>query len=248
MASINSVFSLCINNAFQKYGLKKIKGTNIFCRLINGEILQYITYKHLPSQVKGCKDFAVYAGILTVYSESLGKENLLQWGEYIYKYSKCFDSKEVESKYSYMYNEENMVQIVNACVEKAEKIVGPIFESVDDLQTYIEYRKKIRIDILSGAERLMNDSILLIKTNNHEDFMDRFNELLQKEKEQIDKGLRGGTYEELYELYYDGIVNHIVGSRDKVYKDSNLYEKVNKELERRKQENLRILADYGFVV
>ena len=247
MATASSVFNRCFKDTFQNYGFKKVKGSNIFCRLINGEILQYITYKHLPSQMKGDKDFAVYAGILTVYSESLRKENLLQWGEYVYKYSKRFDSKEVESRYSYMYNEDNMVQIINACVEKAEKIVGPIFERVVDLQTYIEYRKNIRIDILAGAEWLLNDSIVLIKADNHDDFVDFFNESLQRQMELVESGMAGGTYEEHYELYYDGIIKHIAGSRDKVYKDMNLYESVNKELERRKQENLHLLADYGLI-
>lgn len=248
MATINSVFNICFNDTFRQYGFKKIKGSNIYARLINDEIFQYITYKHLPSQMNGYKEFAIYAGVLTIYSESLEKEYLKVWGGYVYEYSDKFDNNEVENKYSYRYNEDDMVKKVCACMEKAEKILMPIFKCITDLQTYIEYRKKIRTDILSGAERLLNDSIVMIKADNHDDFVDFFNESLQREKEEIDRGYRGGTYEELYKLYYDGIIKHIAGSRDKVYKDINLYESVNKELERRKQANLCILTDYGFTI
>ncbi len=245
MPTVSSVFNICFNDSFQDYGFKRIKGTNIFARLINNEIFQYITYKHLPYRLKGYKEFAVYAGVLTVYSESLHKENLLHWGEYVAVYSKLFNTKEVEENYSYRYNEDSMVQVVSSCVAKAEKVLMPILENITDLDQYIEYRKEIRIDILSGADRLRNDSIVLVKANNRDDFMGLFNELVQREKEQIDKGRRGGTYEELYALYYDGIIKYIAEARDNVYNDSNLYEEVQNELERRRVNNMEMLKQYG---
>ena len=114
------------------------------------------------------------------------------------------------------------------------------------LDDYILYCKEMKIALLKNADKMWNDSILLLKVNNHDDFMDVFNEICNKLIKQFNNNPNDPNYMKTKSVYYDAIIVNIAMARDKVYNNPELYEKAMKELQCRKKINIQILQSYGF--
>lgn len=72
MKTLDGVFKMIYGDELAKYGFQKIKGRQpYFIRLINGEILQVITYINDYCLQEGYKEFTIYGGVATVYRQKL---------------------------------------------------------------------------------------------------------------------------------------------------------------------------------
>ena len=90
------------------------------------------------------------------------------------------------------------------------------------------------------------ESLVLIKTDNHDDFQTYFQQHLDELYAQIDAGNVGDGYtkEMAYDDLFHGIIESIVYPRDKVYSDKSFYNEALEEAERRKSENMKKLYSY----
>ena len=116
--------------------------------------------------------------------------------------------------------------------------MGGIFtERGIDFMTAEEYR---------ACDTFEGESLVLIKTDNHDDFQTYFQQHLDELYAQIDAGNVGDGYtkEMAYDDLFHGIIESIVYPRDKVYSDKSLYNEALEEAERRKSENMKKLYSY----
>lgn len=245
MATFASVFNQRFGEMLKPYGFKKIKGGSYFVKLINNEILQFISFRNFRSGYKNYKECTIYAGALSVYSESLNPKSFEINSTDIIRYA-YVSGKPTDGLFSLVYNEENLQEIVAFATNKTEEIILPVFEKIIDLDSYIEYRKFYYEGPLLFAEKFREDSLVLIKADNHDDFEDVFEEsfcasLLINPQAYADKN----NYDKLYKGLRECIVENIAHSRDKVYNDPELYKKALDEIERRRQLNTEILRSYG---
>lgn len=115
------------------------------------------------------------------------------------------------------------------------------------MNSYIQFQKKFGLTAIRGANEFWSDSLVLIKANNHDDFQDLFEKELDIAKKDLEDGTIGGTFDEQYDLLYNGIISLIPKSRDAVYNDPELYAKAIKEAEKRKEKNIEILKEYKVI-
>jgi hypothetical protein len=221
----------------------------MFMRLKNNELLQYIFYRKNRSLTKGCKAYAMAGGTISVYCEKIDKYTLDDFAKNIKYYGYYFfdeplDYRPVSGR---DYTDETVTNSVKLSLEETKKIIIPVLDSVTTLDDYINYRKKFNdINPFCNAENFKNDSLALIKANNHDDFTDLFNELDEYLKDMYQKGKMGGSYEEQRALYYNGIMA-IPNSRDVVYSNSEMYNNALEEADRRKKINIAMLQKIGIV-
>ncbi len=210
-----------------------------YMKLVNEELLEYITYISTGSIIKGSRCFMVLAGIVSIYCKSISKEGLRMYGIQLFNYT-----HNIEDKTGIHYNDENMLERVQLSLDKVKRYVIPAFHEVTNIDSYIQFRKKTGATAaISSAKTFWADSLALIMADNHDDFQDVFQrEILQLKQAMETVGI-GGTYEENYELLYQGIIKEIAGSRDEIYNDAELYKKALEEAERRKQANLELLRE-----
>ena len=210
-----------------------------YMKLVNEELLEYITYLSVGSIIKGSRCFMVLSGIVSVYCKSISRDGLRMNGMQLFDYT-----NDIEDKSGIHYNDENMLERVQFSLDKVKRYVIPAFHEVTDLDSYIQFRKKTGgIDAISSAKSFWADSLALIMADNHDDFQDVFQrEIVELKKEMETVGI-GGTYEKNYELLYHGIIETVANARDAVYNDSELYKKALEEAERRKQANLALLRE-----
>ena len=210
-----------------------------YMKLVNEELLEYITHISVGSTIKGCRRFMVLAGIASVYCDSIDKEGLRMYGMQLFDYT-----NDIEDKTGIHYNDENMPERIQLSLNKVKRYVIPAFHEVTDLDSYIQFRKKTGgIDAISSAKTFWADSLALIMADNHDDFQDVFQREIFQLKQDIAAERVGGTYEENYELLYQGIIKEIAGSRDEIYNDAELHKKALEEAERRKEANLELLRE-----
>lgn len=251
MRSVGMTFKKAFNDIFSKglkvYGFNYCKKYEMCIKCVNNELIQYITYLPNPVYKKNYKSYTVFSGIVSVYCSSISKEMLMQYASGIYYYVYHFFEIANEKINGYEYDKANMLYVINCSLEDTCKTVIPIFNKVVNLDTYIEYRKKIGPSAIAGAKDFLDDSLALIKSNNHDDFQD----VLQREIEILNKwekdGKLGGTFEDAYNLIYDGIITSIVKSRDEVYNNPQLYAKALEEANRRKNANFFILYENDII-
>lgn len=124
------------------------------------------------------------------------------------------------------YNEQNMVEVVEKSAEITKELVLPVFAEVTDLTSYVKYAKKYTINVLRMCDKFIDDSLVLILTNNHDDFM----ECLQKEKENEREFIKQ-CIEESYTT-----------PRDRVYNNPELLKAALEEAEKCKKTNLEMLV------
>ena len=236
MATFNKIFKDIYTEPLKAEGFKYNSKYGYFFRIINNELIQYITHISLPYLEKGIKRYDIFAGTVSIYSESVDKDFLRMAGRCINYYS------EINMSYDMWYTEENIIQSIEESVDKTMNLIIPVLNEVVDLNTYISFRKKTQGLIeISLADEFWADSLALIMADNHDDFQDIFQRQLEIIKEELRLNKCGGTYEEHYKLLYDAIINQTAKSRDRVYQDEELYAKAITEAEHRKCVNLEYL-------
>lgn len=238
-------FSATLENDGYIYNTKY----GMFMRFINGILLQFVACENLKSASREYKCFTISGGIFSVYTFSYEKKELLFYSgdfatyqrEYLHTYYGIRD---------YEYNDDNMLDMLNYALKDTINAILPVHNNVKDLDSYIEYRKHIRIDTFYSAGPIKwccNDQLALIQANNHDDFMSCLYKMLSNLQKELKAGTCGGTLKEQYDLLYDAIVVHLAQRRDKIYNDPELYSEALIELERRKNNNLETLKQIGLL-
>lgn len=236
------------NHILNPYGFFILKGTHIFAKLLNETVLQYFTFRSVPSFIKGKKAFSMIAGIDTIYAETLSKAHLLAFA-LDYKEFRLLDSSlNYKGADWNIYHYDND-SLTNTLQDAGNETVGNILaliSYVDSLEKYVEFCKYMSPVRLYYADHLHIDSPLLIKTNNHESFQDLFDfsVSLFTQSSMTNRG-NGSLSPEEKQHIIEGIQTCIVTPRDRVYANPNLLDAVYEELSRRQLANKSILTRYN---
>ena len=239
MTTFKKAFKDVYKETLSEEGFRYNSKYGFYMKLVNEELLEYITYIPSWTPIKGNKCFKIFAGIVSLYCDSVDKGSLRMHGVEFFFYS-----NDIKDKSGIVYNEGNMLDGIQVSLNKTKKYIIPAFHEVTDLDSYIQFRKKTGgIDAISSAKSFWADSLALIMADNHDDFQDVFQRAIFELKKEMETVGIGGTYEKNYDLLYQGIIKEIAGSRDEIYKDAELYKKAIEEAERRKQANLELLRE-----
>lgn len=242
--TFNAQFKRIFGETFQSEGFRYCSKLNAFVKRLSEELLAFIGVRSAPAWKKGSKGFMITSGIISVYYESIDK-NTIQYMSHTL--NEFVPSDEI--RVSFEYDDDTMEEIITSTAAYVKKILMPIINQVFDLNSYIEYLKEHGIDELYDCDSFRGESLILIKTDNHDDFQQYFQEAVDETNAKIDAGLTGEGYtkEVAYNDLYRGIIESLVHARDRVYSDQNLYNAALEEAERRKNENMEKLSIYKIV-
>lgn len=237
-------------NILNPHGFCIMNGTHIFAKLVDETILQYFTFRSVPSLQKGKKAFSMMAGIDTIYAETLSKAHLLAFA-LDYKEFRLIDhTLNCKGAYWNIYHYD-INSITEALQDAGNETINNILlhiSSVNSLEKYIDFCKYMSPARLYYADHLKIDSPLLIKTNNHESFHDLFDftvSLLIRAS--LSNGGNGYISLEEKRHVLECIKNSIIIPRDRVYSDPELLEAVYSELSHRQLANKSMLMRYKII-
>ncbi|MGN0151929.1 MAG: hypothetical protein ACI39Q_05600 [Wujia sp.] len=275
MMTLNTAFKRIFGEALAPYGFIKIKGNRpYFVRLIGNEILQVISYK-TEWEINPYKAFDILGGIATVYRGALTLDdtprNNDDWLDSVgfiygrlhwYDYDKEFASSFHKFKYI-AGDEESMIREMRRAWDITKQIMIPELDKVTDLKSCMKYFR-----IYSGTlQHIFSDDIFgQIRGN-------RYNEgLLNLKLYSVDEYTKcKKEHYEIREKYFDYEIDNAQSEATKeafkktkenaqsamlkqielfkrMVKDSELYSRAMRELERRRVANTEKLRSYGFEV
>ncbi len=247
------MFKKEFKNAFMKllkpYGYVYCSKLNYFVKVLNSELLFFIGYWFQPSGDPGYRCFTIVCGCTSLYFTSLEKDGIEMCECRLHEFDIMNEHGDrYDLQYDFLFridDKEEMKNLIAESFVSLKTVALPVLGKIVDLKSYIEYKKKYDIGTIRLCERFLFDSLVLIKADNHDDFLDVYNAAVDRLKELYDKGIAGGDFEEEKSKTYRGVVERIAGSRDKVYADPELYKKALEEADRRKKANTELLRSYG---
>lgn len=246
--SLASVFNKTCANELSKYGFQKLKGLACFGRIINNEIFHYVMPVNRRSLEKNKKAFTIVSGVFTVYSCALDKGLFENYGKYFinFEFMDALPHDELIRLCDLTYDIDSVQAAVDQAIKGFTSVMLPYLDQITTLKDYVSYCKRMNISLLRNAEKMWGDSVLLIKTNNHDAFIDEYNAICKSVLGEEYNNSQDADSVRTKKIYYDAIIIDTAQSRDKVYADNSLYEQAMQELERRKTNNIRQLQAYGF--
>lgn len=240
-----SDFKKCFQFALEPYGFKKMKGTNYFGKLINNEILLYISFKNRSAIQHGNKAFSILTGVQTIYSYNLSINQLENSGISLINYR--LDDSCVEVKDIFEYQPNDISSTLKEALDQTLTIAIPELLKVKDLNSCVEFLSKYRIDLLQLSNQIYRDSVLLIITNNH----DSFDSAFEQAQKAILKAFGYNEYDPNYisaiKEINQRITNDLIKSRDMVWGDKKLQNEIFREVEKRRDNNIVILEGYDLL-
>ena len=273
--TLNSAFKKVFGPALEPMGFVKIKSRYpYYVRLINDEILHVITFKedHDYTFTILCGVATVYRKNLNFLSGVPFRDcfnDLLSMYEYTYVYKTRKELIEIYDKLRCMkyipYNEIQQYNhsIINAfkyALVATQKYVLPILDNITDMEAVVDYThnycmpNRIYQDFENrcNLEYINSEGFLQIKFFNAEQLFEKSQRRMQKFLDIMLYHIQNDTGKysrEEYELKYKKFVEN-VGLRKEFYlkyfSDIEWYNKVIKELDKRKLHNCDILKRYGF--
>ena len=244
-------FNRCFKQGLEPYGFIKMRGCNIFGKLVNEEILKYIFFQKTSPFERGNQAFFLNAGIQTIYSAELTTSQLYSASRQLHIFAQLDSSLpnlHMESGLGrhYEYNEETCKSVLNQSLKDTVSVAIKYMSEVMDIKSYIEYAKKTTSYVFDYADEMRQDSILLIMTGNHETFCDVYDRLISHALKRYGDETHPGFIAAKGRIN-EVIFKDIVEPRDRVYQSPELMKQVEEELERRKEKNIELLKQYGLI-
>lgn len=247
--SLISIFNKVYANELSSYGFQKLKGMACMGRLINNEIFQYVMPVNRHSLEKDKKVFTIISGVFTVYSTPLSKGLFENYGSYFidFEFMDCSSHTDLIKLSDLSYDAKSIQTVVEQSLEGFKNIMLPYLNKIITLKDYINYCRQMHISLLRNTEKMWGDSPLLLKTDNHDDFVDDYNKICGIIlRDAYNNNPFNPDYIRSKKINYEAIIIETAQSRDKVYKNSDLYKQAMDLLEKRKAANYEILKSYGF--
>ena len=268
--SLNAAFKQVFGETLEPLGFVKLKGKHpYFVRLIGDEILHVIALTNEYTSHPHWKGFDIFGGVATVYRnritlEKNPKDNLIWLKALSEFYSKLNYGKHGDAVWkslcSFSYDprhDQILLRAMTRALEATKQYMLPMLNKVTSLEACVEHFYTFHSPMLNISGKTdfdkeyrgndYNEGLLLIKTNNRDDGVERTERMLAEIARLMQEGRMGGTqkdFEEMCEIARNGRVLQIA-IRDKIFNDPALCAKVSAELERRKTANLEILRSYG---
>lgn len=226
-------------------------------------------YEDTEFYLKECGEFHIYCGIGTVYKKNIdfdkdiedNKRWLLGMRD-IYRADNPEKIGEYDEElYSFIYDKNDKDSIVRSArksIDIIKKYAFGKFDEINSLEKALKFLEKYNSSILYLGKycdqdidycNVIDEGILYIKTENHDDLNELYERNCRKEYYAVispNTGYKMEDYEEVCEIIAEFRKN-IVANRDKIFEDRTVYSQVLGELERRKNYNCEKLKKYGIL-
>lgn len=236
MENISSVFKRVFKDILQEKKYIYCSKYIAFIRVIDNDLIQFVGLEKLGMyDGKGKKIFRIYAGVVSIYVEQLSNRDMMRYGRSISDYAYQRYGKQIDDMI--IYDESSLENQMRIALENTRQYVYDTLFNCVDIPAYLNYLRRIMVHNLRWATEFKDDSLAMIKVNDHEDFISEFDETLAQAT------FMPEAEDRQRELYYSGMVQSTAGERDKVYNDPELYAAALKECEIRKERNLQTLRE-----
>ena len=257
--TLNAAFKQVFGEALEPLGFKKVKSKYpYYARLVNDEIIHVITIVSRPDN-----QFEILGGIATLYRQELSLDISPKYNEAWLKgnhwYSWDSDMYGIEMKYERskileFYSGNHLEKEIYRALDVTKVIMLNIFDKVDTIEKCIYFYDIFGMDIRIHhmddfgdhfPVNYYNEGLLIVKTMGIEQYsllMDKHNEKFLRTKM---------SYPTYQESSYERLVNERVEYKERkcyeykeIISDAKWLRKLDIELNKRQENNIKLLRDY----
>ena len=273
MKSLSTAFKEVYGEALKEYGFKKVKSKYpYYARMVGDEIVQVITFATRPKQKDGFKEYIVLGGVATVYRHYINLNSpvthnfhWLQSNLEFYENNNAYmEAREYDEAFRKWYtssyketSEEDLLESMRNTLEVTKKYMMPVLNNTTDLKMCFDYFKinnspilRLQLDENFGQKFSTDECVeglICFKLFDANQYIERqkdyFDEYKKKMRHFVKIGKGVNDVESLLDMCEKSI-----GESNKKFKDAldnpNEINRINSELERRKQANIELLIDY----
>ena len=241
--AFKSEFMKVFKEGLEPYGFKRMKGTDFFGKLINNEILLFISYKSCGAINRGMKAFDIISGIQTIYSKELTTHQLQLSSTSLCKYP-VLDTN-IKRISHFEYDASSVTNVIKESYNRTSQLALPVLLKANDLKKCLDYLTIYWMGSLYPADRMHRDSVLLILTDDHESFDHKLNLVDDYLLNYYEGNTSTPYYQSSLEVCHS-VLHELIDSRDRVWASKELQEAVLSEANRRAEINKAQLRKYGF--
>jgi len=235
----------CLESNLSASGYIKLKNEKMFLKLVNGEILQFVSYYKVRTYRKGVCEFGISAGVSTIYRPSIDADILSRCEMSIKLLASRLNLPFDEPLYRLRIGGDSNVKALSSAVRNVSRFICKIFKSVTNLNEFVEFKKKTDVSSLTLRNDFPGDSLALIKSGNSDDFLNVYDDVIHSLRK---SGICDcDNYGLICKNLYRETVEMTAGARDAVRSDPEKYSAAIDECERRRRENLALLKKYNVV-
>ena len=143
--SLKSKFNKVCKDKLTGYGFRKLKGMNVFARLVNSDLVHYVTIQSCGSIQSGKKAYKIIIGIQTIHSPEIAGISLMELRAFNQKLYQLEGSWDI-----FHYDDNSIDEVLERSIEMTIAIALPVLGTVNDLSSYINYSKKVNYQSIKG--------------------------------------------------------------------------------------------------
>lgn len=239
-----------LSEGLKPHGFNVAKGSHFFIRVLNGEIMQIIYPRFLPTPELGLYTFTIETTVNSIYMSRLSKKTIYGHKRLLYQFLSDLERAVIPwQKYCYVYDSNNVKDISQKALSDIIKYIIPSYNNVTTLESFVEYSFKENLSDLYPNTPISCDNLVWYALPDKFDIKKLIESLVPLMKEMYKKDRENGLSEAellkkaelfFYERYLDPL-NKIKNDREKM-------DGIKKEMEIRKKDNVSFLTKNGIKV
>lgn len=239
--SFNQIF----NEGLKSYGFLPLKSSNIFVRVVNRELLQFIYPENLSSPCLDMDSFVIYASVRTVYMKDISNGEIKTDKYTLYQFLGYEKSATMPwQEYAFCYNNSNLEEVIQRALKEVIRLIIPVFNDIYTLSDYIEYSLLTNHQSYLTFRNFNSEALVWVAAKEQIDChilakaLFPTMELLQKE------GIVS-TERDLLDCSMEYLQEHFINSLNEILNDEEKREQAEEELKRRRAFTLSFLEKNG---
>ncbi len=142
--SVQKVFTKSFRHIFEEglkpYGFCPLERSNIFVRVVNQELLQFIYSERLNAPGLGIYSFMIETSVRTVYMENISNFEIRNGKHTLYQFLSNEERAEIPwQNYCFVYNASNLDEMLQKALQEVIRLIIPVYNDIHTLSDFIEY-------------------------------------------------------------------------------------------------------------
>lgn len=139
-SAFNKAFQTIFKNGLESYGFSPLKSSNIFVRVMNKELMQFIYPQHINAASLGIFSFSIEAAVRTIYVPNISCAEIKSSGRMLHYFLNVEERTSIPwQNYCFCYNDSNVEDVLKEALEKVVRLILPVYDRIQTLSDYIEH-------------------------------------------------------------------------------------------------------------
>ncbi len=239
-----SVIMQILADGLRPHGFNLAKGSRLFIRVLNGEIIQIIYPRFLPAPDPGVYTFTIETTINSIYISRLSKKTIYGHKKLLYQFLSAAERAVTPwQKYCYVYDSDNVQQISDKALDDVIKYIIPSYNTVTTLKRFVEYSFEKNLSDLYPDSPICCDNLVWYALSDEPDTEKLIKSLvpLMKEIHKNDRQIiqSEAALQEKAELFFH---ERYLEPLSNIKNDSVKMKKIAEEMDVRKKNNVDFLT------